>query len=191
MQAQDNRQRLLKVALTCFAARGYDATGVQEIAAEAGVTKPTLYHYFGSKAGLLDSLIRESTRDYLDAFDAACGFEGDLTHTLSRIVAVTLEFAKRRPDVYRFLLMLYFLPPEHEARHIADPVFARQLEALTTMFLKASQQHGNMRGRHQRYAFTFYGHCNSCAVLVMDGVIADDDRLRHDVVHQFSYGIYS
>ncbi len=191
MHVPDNRQRLLQVALTCFASRGYDATGVQEIATDAGVTKPTLYHYFGSKVGLLDTLVRETTRDYLDAFDAACRFEGDLTYTLSRIVAVTLEFAKRRPDVYRFLLMLRFLPQEHEARRTAAPVLDRQMEALTTMFLKAAQKHGNMAGRHQRYAVTFYGHLIACAVPVMDGALVDDDRLRHDIVHQFSYGIYS
>ncbi|MNR95571.1 HTH-type transcriptional repressor KstR2 [compost metagenome] len=187
----DNRQRLLKVALKLFASRGYDAAGVQEIAAEAGVTKPTLYHYFGSKAGLLDTLIRESTRDFLTAFDEAAHYAGDLTLSLSRVLDVTLEFAKRRPDVYRLLMMLLFLPIEHEARRIAAPVFYRQIQALEAMFLAASRDHGNMRGRHARYATTFHGHLNSSVVLVMNGTLTDDDRLRHDVVHQFSHGIYS
>ena len=34
---------------SCFMPRGYDAVGVQEIAQKAGITKPTLYYYFGSK----------------------------------------------------------------------------------------------------------------------------------------------
>ncbi len=191
MQAHDNRQRLLQVALTLFASRGYDAAGVQEIAADAGVTKPTLYHYFGSKAGLLDTLLREGTRDYLHALDEAARFAGDLTLCLSRVVSVTLEFAQRRPDLYRFLLMLLFLPLDHEARRVVSPVFDRQLRTLETMFVEAARKHGNMAGRHQRYAVTFHGHLNSCAVLVMNGVLVNDDRLRHDVVQQFSYGIYS
>ena len=29
--------------------KGYDAVGVQEIVDTAGITKPTLYYYFGSK----------------------------------------------------------------------------------------------------------------------------------------------
>ena len=40
-----------------FYEKGYDAIGVQEIADAAGVTKPTLYHYFGSKYGLLQAVI--------------------------------------------------------------------------------------------------------------------------------------
>jgi TetR/AcrR family transcriptional regulator len=191
MLATDNRQRLLQVALTRFASRGYDAAGVQEIAAEAGVSKPTLYHYFGSKVGLLEALIREGTRDYLEALSAATRYTGDLTQSLRQVTAVTLEFAQRRPELYRFLLMLCFLPDTHEARRAAAPVFDRQLQLLEAMFQEAARQHGNMAGRHQRYATTFHGHLNSYAVLVMNGVLRDDDRLRHDLVHQFSHGIYS
>ncbi|MNF18070.1 hypothetical protein D3C80_2219480 [compost metagenome] len=59
------------------------------------------------------------------------------------------------------------------------------------MFADAARQHGNMAGRQQRYATTFHGHLNSYAVLVMNGALKDDERLRHDLVHQFSHGIYS
>ncbi len=43
----DNRERILQCALELFYAKGYDAVGVQEIAQKAGITKPTLYYYFG------------------------------------------------------------------------------------------------------------------------------------------------
>ena len=55
----DNRSNILLCALRLFATRGYDAVGVQEIVVAAGITKPTLYHYFGSKQGLLDALLKE------------------------------------------------------------------------------------------------------------------------------------
>ena len=53
----DNRELLLDAALDLFYAKGYDAVGVQEIVDRAGVTKPTLYYYFGSKIGLLQNLL--------------------------------------------------------------------------------------------------------------------------------------
>ena len=52
----DNREAILSEALHLFYVRGYDAVGVQEIVDAAGVTKPTLYYYFGSKKGLLETL---------------------------------------------------------------------------------------------------------------------------------------
>ena len=48
----ENREKILESALDLFFTKGYDAVGVEEIAERAGITKPTLYHYFGSKYGL-------------------------------------------------------------------------------------------------------------------------------------------
>jgi len=44
LSIMDPRRRLLNNALKLFAARGWDAVGVQEIVDASGVTKPTLYH---------------------------------------------------------------------------------------------------------------------------------------------------
>ena len=59
----DNRMNILEKALHLFYEKGYDAIGVQEIADAAGVTKPTLYHYFGSKYGLLQAVAMEGYAD--------------------------------------------------------------------------------------------------------------------------------
>ncbi len=50
------RPRILEVALTLFAAHGYEATSLQQIAAALDVTKAALYYHFRSKADLLHSL---------------------------------------------------------------------------------------------------------------------------------------
>jgi AcrR family transcriptional regulator len=51
------RRRILQAALRIFADRGYAGASVQAIVDAAGVTKPTLYYYFQSKAGLYQALI--------------------------------------------------------------------------------------------------------------------------------------
>ncbi len=52
------REKLMRAALTLFTQRGYSATTVRELVEEAGVTKPVLYYYFGSKEGLFLELMR-------------------------------------------------------------------------------------------------------------------------------------
>lgn len=52
----DLKARLLLSALSHFAAKGYNGVQVKEVAAEAGVSKPTLYYHFGSKEGLFRQL---------------------------------------------------------------------------------------------------------------------------------------
>ncbi len=53
MERTDVRLRLVDAARSCFAAKGYHATSVQEIVERAAVTKGAFYHYFASKDDLL------------------------------------------------------------------------------------------------------------------------------------------
>ena len=52
MTAQQRREQLLSVGKSLFAARGYEAVTVEEIAAAAEVSKPVVYEHFGGKEGL-------------------------------------------------------------------------------------------------------------------------------------------
>ena len=53
----DTRKRIIEAAEACFAARGYDGTGVAEICERAGVTKGGFYHHFSSKHALFLELL--------------------------------------------------------------------------------------------------------------------------------------
>ena len=59
-QADARREQLLDVALDLFATQGFDATSTQQIAKAAGVAQGLVFHYFGSKEGLLSAVL--STR---------------------------------------------------------------------------------------------------------------------------------
>jgi AcrR family transcriptional regulator len=50
---QLKEHRILASALKVFADQGYSGTSMDAIAALAGVSKPTLYQYFGSKEQLI------------------------------------------------------------------------------------------------------------------------------------------
>ena len=93
-EPMDNRAKLLACALQLFASRGYDAVGVQEIVEAAGIAKPTLYHYFGSKHGLLDTLLTEYFTRLYKAIEPAAAYHGDLPLTLDQIAAAYFDFAK-------------------------------------------------------------------------------------------------
>ena len=48
---------ILTAALRVFSSQGYTGAALDRIAAEAGVSKPTLYQYFGNKEGLLRGIV--------------------------------------------------------------------------------------------------------------------------------------
>jgi AcrR family transcriptional regulator len=53
----EKRAGILRAAQTVFERAGYDGASMNDIAAEAAVSKPTLYVYFDSKEKLFDALI--------------------------------------------------------------------------------------------------------------------------------------
>src|SRR5256714_8761108 len=56
-QASQTRARILDTAQVLFTSRGYGATTMESIAAEAGVATDTVYASFGTKAGVLHKLL--------------------------------------------------------------------------------------------------------------------------------------
>jgi AcrR family transcriptional regulator len=187
----DSRAGLLRAALTLFAAKGYDGVGVQEVAEAAGVAKPTLYHFFGSKHGLLEALFAEYATKLDDSVRAGADYQRNLPLTLDRIVAAYIDFAAQEPLFYRLELALYFSPRDSEAHQVAVRHYVYRQSVLEEVFRKAVREHGNMRGRHRRYAISLVGMINSYIALQLNERIVITDRLRRDIVHQFSHGIYS
>lgn len=62
-KARHSREALLAAAETLFAGKKISDVGVREIAAEAGVTTGTFYHYFTGKDDILDKLYRNHDED--------------------------------------------------------------------------------------------------------------------------------
>lgn len=52
--------RIRRAAVACFAQRGYNGTGIRDIAKAAGMTSATLYHYTSSKEDLLLDIMVDS-----------------------------------------------------------------------------------------------------------------------------------
>ena len=86
----DTRDAILAAARGRFATRGYDATSLREIAAEAGVDPALVVHYFGTKEGL---------------FAAATGLPDGLPGLLENLTVLPLhDFAEALVRAYLQLI---------------------------------------------------------------------------------------
>jgi AcrR family transcriptional regulator len=189
--AMDNRDVILNQALNLFSERGYDAVGVQEICEAAGITKPTLYHYFGSKRGLLEATLVQNFDELRSRLILAADYRGDMPLTLQTVAETYFRFAQEFPVFYRLQLALWFAPQESEGFKTVVLLNRFQHEMIEKIFLDAVPQHGNMRGRHQAYALTFLGTLNTYIGLGLNGFATLDEALSRQAVRQFQYGIYS
>lgn len=187
----DNPTKILDCTLELISARGYDAVGIQEIVETAGVTKPTLYHYFNSKRGLLDQLLANNFDKLIEVVSQSTEYKGDLVLTLEKTARAYFTFARENPKFYRMQLSMYFASPDSEPNQAVAGYNRKQYELLENLFIQAVKDHGNMRGRHQLYAATFTGMINTYIGLFLNGHIELTDQLVYQAVHQFMHGIFA
>src|SRR5256886_15330841 len=98
--AAETRERLLRAAADVFAERGYDGTGVADIAAAAGVSKGALYAHFASKADLLVDALRTHGRHLLGELFAA-----DPDRPVVDLLLTVGRWLPRRRDARGYLIV--------------------------------------------------------------------------------------
>lgn len=72
----EREQQIIDCAIQVFARRGYSAASVDEIADQAGVSKPLVYLYLESKEGLFLACLRREEQRLVAAFQAAANEGG-------------------------------------------------------------------------------------------------------------------
>ena len=68
---EETRAKLIRAARRAFAAKGYAAASMDELTAEAGLTRGALYHNFGDKKGLLQAVIDQIDAEMVTRLRAA------------------------------------------------------------------------------------------------------------------------
>lgn len=109
-----SNDRILKKALELFSEKGYEATSVREICEAADITKPTLYHFYGSKEGVYRALVEGALERFRDDILRALEGESPLRERLLRVARAYLDAATREPDLARFVMALSH-NPQHSA----------------------------------------------------------------------------
>lgn len=190
----DNRRNILESALKLFYEKGYDAIGVQEIADAAGVSKPTLYHYYGSKYGLLEAVAADGFVPMRDGIAAAAVYEQDLPANLECITRFYFDYCSGHEAYFKLMMAMTYSAEGSDTYRVIRPCMEEITAILTDLFTKAGHIIGNMRGRQKQYSIGFYGFLNSYMLYWFTGRPENRPRLGaelvHEVVHQFLYGIY-
>ena len=100
----ETREKLLQAGREAFASKGYAAASMDDLTADAGLTRGALYHHFGDKKGLLQAVVDQIDGEIAErARLAAEGAASEWNALLAEGVAY-IEMALR-PDVQRIVLL--------------------------------------------------------------------------------------
>lgn len=150
---------ILAAAAHVFAAQGYDRASIREVAEQAGVSVPGLYHYVRSKDELLyliqlhafESLLERHRRDAPGITDPAARLEILLRNHLDRFLANLDELRVCAREIDR-------LTGDHRAR--IEAVQREYFAVAVRIFVDLGQQRGPLTVDPRTAALAMFGSIN-------------------------------
>lgn len=141
----DTRSNILAIALQTFVDRGYDATTLQAIREQAGISNGSLFHFFRSKEALGAALYLEGILQYQEGLlSVVRSCTGDGASGIGAMVHYHLQWVESNLQLSRFLFERG--RPDWGPDHIAAIRLAnaRAYDALGT-WLSERMQAGQLR----------------------------------------------
>ncbi|KAB7632687.1 MULTISPECIES: TetR/AcrR family transcriptional regulator [Stenotrophomonas] len=169
-EMEQTRATLLATARVVFSERGYAGTSMDDLTAQAGLTRGALYHHFGDKQGLLAAVVDQIDAEMDDRLKAISDAAEDPWAGFRLRCMGYLEMALE-PTIQRIVLrdaraVLGGASPESQ-RHCIDSM-QRLLEHLIEQGLVAA-------AHPQALASLVYGSLAEAAFWIADG---DDGDTR-------------
>lgn len=106
---EEKQKQIINAGFRVFSQNGYRKSPVSEIAAEAGISKSLLFHYFKNKQELYLFLWNEGVRltiEYLREY--GCYQQNTFFETLERGIKAKLQIMRCCPDMTSFILKAYY-----------------------------------------------------------------------------------
>ena len=140
--ARADRERLmLRAAGDSFSTHGFHRSSMDDIARAAGVTKPMLYRYFGSKEGLYAAYLRMTGHELIDRIRAPETRDQPPQARLRAGLRAFLTYVKEHRAGWIVLHGESTAPTDaHIAREIAE-LRARIISMLTTLLRDEALAH--------------------------------------------------
>jgi AcrR family transcriptional regulator len=106
------RSHLLASALKLFNQKGYAGTTVREIVADAGVTKPVLYYYFGNKEGIYLELFEGPFQEFEELLEGFFSESGRASEKLTTLCECAFQLYRNNLEKAKLLNAIYYGPPQ-------------------------------------------------------------------------------
>jgi AcrR family transcriptional regulator len=103
LSAEQRRKTILEAATEVFAASGYRAGKVSDVAARIGVTEPVIFQNFGSKAALFAAVLDRLADDVHASLDALAGHHDSVASLLAHVLHPGDDPASHEPGQHRTL----------------------------------------------------------------------------------------
>lgn len=185
----ENKEFIVENSINLFSKKGYAAVGVQEICEVSGITKPTLYYYFKSKAGLLQFIAETKGNELLKIIQTALTYNHDFIKGLTDVLKAEINFAKENPSFFDLHCTLINSPDDSEQKNIYAFIINNIQNCFDEFFTSSCNEFGNMKGKEKLYATLFHNNVVSTAILISKGKMEYSEETIYQIIHSLVYGM--
>ena len=152
---EDRRAKIMDVAISEFAARGYNATNINVIAKKAGISIGSMYSYFESKEALFLTIVDEGFHLLETAINEVSAESEDIFDIFEKLLIYSRNYAINYPEMNQIYLDL-----TTQGLSSLSAKLSKQMESITAKFyyesLKAAKQKGIVRYDLDERLASFY-----------------------------------
>lgn len=175
-EMEETRATLLATARKAFGERGYAEASMDDLTAQAGLTRGALYHHFGDKQGLLAAVVDQIDAEVDARLRTLCDSAQDGWEGFSRRCRGYLQMALE-PEIQRIVL--------RDARAVlggASPQSQRHcVQSMQRLLADLMEQGTVAKADPQALASLIYGSLSEAAFWIADdeaGAAGDDASAR-------------
>ncbi len=135
---EQRRAEFVEATIAAVAKKGPDV-GMEDVAAEAGVSKPVLYRHFTDKSDLYLAVGQKATELLMERMGPALAADGPIRDRIERIVDAYLSVIEDNPNLYRFVVKGSFVdrPVEKDVVQEDKNLIANTLARILGDYLRA------------------------------------------------------
>ena len=163
-QKAEVRRVIRKAAADIYNKDGPRGISVRTIAQKAGVSVGTIYTYFGSLHGLMESLWSGPVERYIEELKVIASNHADPVQRIEALMRSYVEFSRKNVELYRGVFL--FVRPLGEAMKDKTPADEAMFALLVIEAIKEGQADGKIKaGDPSHTAMMIWGSLHGCIAL--------------------------
>ena len=104
---KNNKAKIFMAAALLFAEKGYNGVSMREISETTGLSKPTIYYYFGNKEGIYTALVETGLNYQRDLFQEIFDRNIPFKNKIIEVIKLRFQQVKDFPEFAKFFLILF------------------------------------------------------------------------------------
>lgn len=114
---EDKKQTILSACILCFGTSGYEKTSIAEIAKAAGISKASVFSYFGTKQDLFMYIVQYTWGELEEVFAEG---SWDYFQSLTQFIKAHFQIIEKHPGMFNFMRMVNKLVAKEALDELAE-----------------------------------------------------------------------